>query len=242
MPEGGFQAISGDYTVLLDKGGRPGSFGLGGNISFGPPLGGWASASTSANYHDLEINSVTPSVTPSGRGSLDICFFDRVAVSYVNYSFAAYMVSPTRMYWIETDTLSSMSGLAQGRGSGSLNGTYIYMGGALTLASGSESAALGLLDASTTDQVNGAGTFNGIVDVNIPVASYPVIERMVGSTVGNGSFQADVNSIRIKSQADIGGQSFTFYVNSGFQAAMFGQMAVSDNPDMDGWMTMQNPN
>ncbi len=243
VPEGGFQSITGSYTVMLDNGGRPGSFGLGGNIFFGPPLDGWASRSTGGNYHDLEIRGVVSNMTaPAGRGTLDITFYDRIANAYVTYNFAAYMVMPNRMYWIETDTISSMSGLAQGTGSGWLNGTYIYMGGALTVASGSEASAVGLLDASTTDQVNCAGTFNGIVDVSIPNAGYPAVARVVGSMAAEGTFQADVNSIRVKYQASIAGQSFTFYINSGFQAAMFGRMPMGDNPDMDGWMTLQDPN
>ncbi len=240
VPSGGFQSVNGSYTFLLDKGGRAGSFALGGNIFFGPPLGGWASLSTAANYHDLEIIGAASNMTSTARAALDLHFYDRVWNTYVDYSFAAYMVSPNRMYWIETDAISTMAGLAEGTGSGWLNGTYIYMGGALVVASGSEASALALLDASTVDQVNGAGTFDGIVDVSIPISTYPVVGRIVGSMVGSGSFQTDVNSIRVKWQANVAGQNFTFYINSGSQAAMFGQMPLGDNPDMDGWMTSQD--
>jgi hypothetical protein len=111
------------------------------------------------------------------------------------------------------------------------------MGGALAVASGTESSVLGLLNASTL--TNTGGNFKGIVDVNLPATITPGVTRVIGSTLADGTFAADPNSIYTKWQASISGQSFTFYINSSFQALMFGQTGVSDNPELEGWLTTQ---
>jgi len=36
-----------------------------------------------------------------------------------------------------------------------------------------------------------------------------------------------------------GDQNFTFYINSSYQALMFGQTGVNDNPDIEGWIVKQ---
>ncbi|HET7345786.1 MAG TPA: hypothetical protein VFJ10_00535, partial [Acidobacteriaceae bacterium] len=238
-PDGGFQATEGAWTFLLEDGGRAGVFGMGGDIQMGPmsSVGGWVSRATGVQEDDLEIEQFARNIGLDGRGTLDLTFFVRRLNTYANYSFAVYMVSPTRMYWIETDTQSVYSGLAMGTGSGPLNGSYIYMGGALGVASGTESSVLGLLNTSTL--TNTSGTFKGIVDVNLPATITPGVTRVFGTTVADGTFAVDPNSIYTKWQASISGQSFTFYVNSSFQALMFGQTGVSDNPELEGWMTTQ---
>ena len=238
-PDGGFQATEGAWTFLLEDGGRAGVFGMGGDIQMGPmsSVGGWVSRATGVQEDDLEIEQFARNIGLDGRGTLDLTFFVRRLNTYANYSFAVYMVSPTRMYWIETDTQSVYSGLAMGAGSGPLNGSYIYMGGALGVASGTESSVLGLLNTSTL--TNTSGTFKGIVDVNLPATITPGVTRVFGTTVADGTFAVDPNSIYTKWQASISGQSFTFYVNSSFQALMFGQTGVSDNPELEGWMTTQ---
>ena len=165
-------------------------------------------------------------------------FYGRTYNQYYNYSFAVYMVSQTRMYWIETDNQTVYAGLLQGAGSGQLGGTYVYMGGGLTVASGSEGSTMALLDATATS--GNGGTFDGIVDVNLPTNLSPVVTRMFGSTAGSGTYSADPISIYVKWLATFaGGQNFTFYVNSSGQAVMVGQTAASDNPVLDGWMSLQ---
>mgnify|MGYP001159368794 CR=1 FL=1 len=239
-PIGGFQTLDGSYTFLLEQGGRAGVFGIGGGVVIGPmsSVGGWATQTGAVVYNDLEIDQATRTVGLDGRAALDLRFYVRQSNIYANYSFAVYMVSPTRMYWIETDTQNEYSGLVQGTGSGQLNGTYIYMAGGLGVASGSEASVLSLLDAATT--TNTSGTFNGIVDVNVPMAGAPVVSRMLGSAVANGTFAVDSNSIYVKWVASLAGnQNFTFYINSSGQALMLGETGVGDNPDLDGWMTLQ---
>lgn len=239
-PDGGFQATESAWTFLLEEGGRAGVFGMGGDIQMGPlsSVGGWATRATGFQEDDLEVDQFGRNIGPDGRGTLDLRFFVRRLNTYANYSFAVYMVSPTRMYWIETDTQSAYSGLAMGTGNGPLNGSYIYMGGALGVASGTEASVLGVLDASTL--TNTGGTFNGIVDVNLPATTTPGVTRVFGSTVADGTFAADPISIYMKWQASLAGnQSFTFYINSSLQALMFGQTGVSDNPELEGWMTLQ---
>lgn len=239
-PDGGFQATESAWTFLLENGGRAGVFGMGGNIQMGPmsSVSGWASLATGVQEDDLEIEQFARNIGPDGRGTLDLRFFVRRTIAYANYSFAVYMVAPNRMYWIETDSQAAYSGLAMGTGSGPLDGSYIYMGGALGVASGTEASALGLLHASTL--TNTSGNFKGILDVNLPATITPGVTRVFGSTLADGTFTADPNSIYTKWQASIaGGQSFTFYINSSFQALMFGQTGVSDNPEIEGWMTTQ---
>jgi hypothetical protein len=240
MPQGGFQSMDGNYTFLLENGGRSGVFGMGGELDLGPLSGmdGWANVTSPASYSDLEVLQGTRVMGTNGRGTLDVMFFVRPYANDANYSFAAYMVSPTRMYLIETDTQAVYAGLAQGTNSGLLNGSYIYIGGGLKVASGTESSVLALLNATATDSHN--GTFTGIVDVNLPVTGMPAGSRAFGSIVANGTFTADVNSIYTKWLALFtGNQNFTFYINSGSQAVMFGQTGANDNPDLDGWMVLQ---
>ena len=51
---------------------------------------------------------------------------------------------------------------------------------------------------------------------------------------------ADVISIYQKWTASFAGnQNFTFYINSNYQALMFGQTGVNDNPDIEGWIVKQ---
>jgi hypothetical protein len=235
---GGFTTMDGSYTMLLENGGRPGIFGMAGGIGLAPPMSGWATRTTLMTLEDLEMDPPTKWMGPDGRGTIDVTFYGRTYNQYYNYSFAVYMVSPTRMYWIETDSQMVFSELLQGTASGQLGGTYVYMGGGLTVASGSEGTALALLDATATS-VNG-GTFDGIVDVNLPTNLSPVVTRMIGSTAGSGTYSADSISIYVKWLATfVEGQNFTFYVNSSGQAVMVGQTGVSDNPVLDGWMSLQ---
>jgi hypothetical protein len=234
--------MDGSYTVLLDNGGRPGVFGLVGSLSFGPMalVQGWANKTSLMTLEDLEIEQANRTMGANGRGTIDVMFYGRTYNQYYNYSFAAYMVSPTRMYWVETDNQTVFAGLLEGNGSGQLDGRYTYMGGAITTASGSEGAVLALLDA--TPPTSGSGTFDGIVDANLPTNVTPSITRVLGSTQGNGTFASDTNSIRVKWVAWLTGlspQYLTFYVNSSDQAVMVGQTAISDNPVIDGWLTMQ---
>lgn len=246
MPDGGFQTMDGSYTFLLENGGRAGVFGMGGELDLGPmgSMGGWATLPTPV-YADLEPIQGVRSVETNGRGTLDVDYFVRQYTYDKNFSFATYMVSPTRMYMIETDTQTAYAGLAQGTGSGILGGTYVYMAGSLKVASGTESAALALLDAATTDPQN--GTFSGIADVNLPASGMPGSPRVFGSIVATGTFSADVSSgytngydRYIKWMASFAGyQNFTFYINSNYQALMFGYTVVNDNPDIEGWLVKQ---
>ena len=237
-PNGGFTTMDGSYTMLLENGGRPGVFGMTGGLLLAPPMSGWATRTTLMTLEDLEMDPPTKTMGPDGRGTIDVTFYGRTYNQYNNYSFAVYMVSPTRMYWIETDNQTVYAGLLQGAGSGQLGGTYVYMGGGLTVASGSEGSTLALLDATATS--GNGGTFDGIVDVNLPTNLSPVVTRMFGSTAGSGTYSADSNSIYVKWLATFAtGQTFTFYVNSSGQAVMVGQTAVSDNPVLDGWMSLQ---
>lgn len=243
VPTGGFQSMDGNYTFLMENGGRGGVFGMGGRIEIGPmtAVSGWTNMASSANYAEAEITQGTRNMTASGRGTLDLQMFVRTYVTSANYSFAVYMVSPTRMYWIETDAQPSvLAGLAQGESSGSLNGSYIYMGGALNVASGTESSVLALLDANTTGSYN--GLFSGIADVNLPGQTPGT--RMFGSSVADGIFNADTNSLYQKWNAQFPSeqgtvQNFNFYINSNYQAVMFGQTTVADNPNLDGWISVQ---
>jgi len=237
VPSGGFTTMDGSYTMLLENGGRPGVFGMAGGIVLAPPMTGWATRTTLMTLEDLEMDPPAKTMGPDGRGTIDVTFYGRTYNQYYNYSFAAYMVSPTRMYWIETDAQSVYAGLLQGAGSGQLGGTYVYMGAGLTVASGTEGAALALLDAVSTG--NGAGTFDGVVDVNLPTNLTPQMTRVFGSTAGSGTYFVDSNSIYVKWLASFAGQNFTFYVNSGNQAVMVGQTGMADNSVLDGWMTSQ---
>jgi len=238
MPQGGFQSMNTNYTFLLENGGRAGVFGMGGEIDFTPMMDGWATLTNSGTYSDLEILQGASTMTTGGRGTLDVMFFVRPYATNASYSFATYMVSPSRMYMIETDAQSVFAGLAQGVNPGSLSGRYMYLAGGLRMASGTESAVLALLDATTTDPHDGA--FSGIVDVNLPASGLPGVSRVFGSTVAAGTFSADVNSIYTKWMASFAGnQDFTFYINSRYQAVMFGQTGVSDNPDIEGWIVKQ---
>lgn len=235
MPQGGFQSMNTNYTFLLENGGRAGVFGMGGEIDFGPlgSMDGWGTLTSPGTYSDLEVIQGASTMTTVGRGTLDVMFFVRPYATNANYSFAAYMVSPSRVYLIETDTQTVFAGLAQGVNVGPLSGRYMYMAGGLKVASGTESAVLALLDATTTDPHD--GTFTGIVDVNLPASGLPGVARVFGSTVAAGTFSADVNSTYIKWMASFAGnQNFTFYINSSYQAVMFGQTGVSDNPDIEG--------
>ena len=239
-PDGGFQATESAWTFLLENGGRAGVFGMGGDLQLGPlsSVGGWATRATEFEEDDLEIDQAGRNIGPNGRGTLDLRFYVRRLNTYANYSFAVYMVAPNRMYWVETDQQAVYSGLAMGTGNGALNGSYIYMGGGLGVASGTEAAVLGLLNATTL--TNTSGTFKGIVDVNLPATTTPGVTRVFGSTVADGTFAADPISIYTKWQASFAGnQNFTIYINSSFQAMMLGQTGVADNPFIEGWMTTQ---
>jgi hypothetical protein len=231
--------MDGAYTMLLENGGRPGVFGMAGALSLAPPLSGWASKLTLIRLEDLQMNpQALKTMALNGRGTIDLTFYGFSQYQYYNYSFAAYMVSPTRMYWIETDNQSQFAGLVQGVGSGQLGGTYVYMGGALNAGSGTEAAILALLDA--TPGTGSAGTFDGIVDINVPTTGLGTIVRELGSSVGTGTYSADTLTLGAKWNATMSvGQNLTFYVNSGGQAVMLGEMGSSDNPILDGWMTLQ---
>jgi len=238
MPQGGFQSMNTNYTFLLENGGRAGVFGMGGEIDFVPTMGGWGTVTSPGTYSDLEVHQGASTMTTGGRGTLDVTFFVRPSASNSSYSFAAYMVSPVRVYLIETDTQSVFAGLAQGINVGNLSGRYLYMAGGLKVASGTESAVLALLDASSLDPHS--GTFSGIIDVNLPASGLAGVSRVFGSTVAAGTFSADANSMYTKWMASFAGnQNFTLYVNSSYQAVMFGQTGVSDNPDIAGWIVRQ---
>lgn len=239
--------MDGEYSYLLENGGRSGVFGIGGDIQIGPmnTWGGWANQSNLGAYNELEISQGTRSMALNGRGTLDLTYFVRPYVTYTNYSFAVYMVSPTRMYWVETDSQAAYAGLVMGLNNSQstmptpqLNGEYIYMAGSLGAASGTESSVLSLIDATTTDSWN--GTFDGIVDANLPAPLVPGMTRVFGSTVVQGNYVLDPSSNYLKWQISLGqNQNFTFYINSPNQALMLGGTGVADNPDLDGWMILQ---
>jgi len=109
-----------NYTFLLENGGRAGVFGMRGEIDFGPhgSMDGWATPTSAGTYSDLEILQGASSMTTGGRGTLDVLSFVRPYATNANYSFAAYMVSPSRVYMIETDAQSVFAGLAQGVNAG----------------------------------------------------------------------------------------------------------------------------
>lgn len=247
VPSGGFQTMDGEYTYLLENGGRAGVFGIGGDIQIGPMnlWRGWANQTNLGTYNDLEITQGTRSMGLNGRGTLDLTYFVRPYVTYANYSFAVYMVSPARMYWIETDPQSAYSGLAMGLNNPQgtmptpqLSGEYIYMAGGLSVASGTEASLLSVIDATTTDQWD--GTFDGIVDANLPAPLVPGMSRAFGSSVVQGTYTSDPSSTYLKWQVSFGQiQNFTFYINSPNQALMFGGTSVADNPDLDGWLVQQ---
>jgi len=113
-PQGGFQTMDGHYTFLLENGGRAGVFGMGGELDLGPlgALRGCATLTGVGPYSELEPIQGTRGIQMNGRGTLDVEFFVRPYASDANYSFATYMVSPTRMYMIETDTQATYAGLA----------------------------------------------------------------------------------------------------------------------------------
>ena len=244
MPSGaGHQSMDGNYTFLMEKGGRGGIFGLGGSIHIGPMdlLGGWGSLAMVPNFSDVEFTHANRTMSPNGRGSLDLQLFVRTYNTYANYSFAVYMVSPSRMYWIETDSQPDvLAGLVMGESDGNLSGSYIYMGGALGVASGTEGAMLAVLDSNTSGSYDGA--VSGIADFSLP--SQMPGRRVFGSTALSGAFSADANSVYEKWLANFTGaqstiQNAIFYMNSDQQALMFGQTSSADNPIFAGWITLR---
>ena len=239
VPSGGFTTMDGSYTMLLENGGRAGVFAMAGGLALEPPMGGWSSKMGLNSLEDMQMSAQAPmTISSNGRGTIDLGFFGFSSNKYYDYSFAAYMVSPSRMYWIETDNLAVYSGLVEGTSTGQLGGTYVYMGGSLGVASGTEGSALALLNAAAATATD--GTFDGIVDANLPTNMMGPIPRMVGSSLGKGSYAADTLSIGVKWMANIEeGQNLTFYVNSGRQSVMVGESGAIDNPVLDGWMSSQ---